>query len=95
MADFFAADGGRYGRFNRTALSSYVLGIVVQLPFVSTDLFTGPLVAPLGGADLSWLVGLVVTAPVYYFWARPQAAEPHPATAPVPQEEPARTVPTA
>ncbi|MEU7045560.1 cytosine permease [Streptomyces varsoviensis] len=95
MTDFFAADGGRYGRFNRTALSSYVLGIVVQLPFVSTDLFTGPLVAPLGGADLSWLVGLVVTAPVYYFWARPRTTEPHPAAAPVAQEEPARTVPTA
>ncbi|TGA88837.1 cytosine permease [Streptomyces sp. MZ04] len=70
MEDLFAPDGGRYGRFNGVALASYAIGIAVQLPFVATSLFTGPLVEPLGGADLSWLVGLVVTAPVYYVWAR-------------------------
>jgi NCS1 family nucleobase:cation symporter-1 len=70
LGDLFAPDGGRYGRFNPVALTSYAIGIAVQLPFVATSLYTGPLVAPLGGADLSWLVGLVVTAPVYYVWAR-------------------------
>ncbi|WP_405636004.1 cytosine permease [Streptomyces sp. NBC_00056] len=70
LGDLFAPDGGRYGRFNPVALTSYAIGIAVQLPFVATSLDTGPLVAPLGGADLSWLVGLVVTAPVYYVWAR-------------------------
>ncbi|MFF9511342.1 purine-cytosine permease family protein [Streptomyces sp. NPDC014724] len=70
LEDLFLPDGGRYGRFNTVALISYAIGIVVQLPFVATSLYTGPLVEPLGGADLSWLVGLVVTAPVYYFWAR-------------------------
>jgi hypothetical protein len=31
------------------------------------------------GTDLSWLVGLVVTAPLYYFSAvRPRPAEPAP-----------------
>ncbi|MER7394341.1 cytosine permease [Streptomyces sp. NPDC000151] len=66
----FAPDGGRYGRFNPVALGSYALGIVVQIPFLATDLYTGPLAARLGGADLSWLVGLIVTAPLYYLWAR-------------------------
>jgi NCS1 family nucleobase:cation symporter-1 len=70
LGDLFAPDGGRYGRFNPVALTSYAIGIAVQLPFVATSLYTGPLVAPLGGADLSWLVGLSVTAPVYYVWAR-------------------------
>ncbi|MFE5004158.1 purine-cytosine permease family protein [Streptomyces sp. NPDC056637] len=70
LGDLFAPDGGCYGRFNPVALTSYAIGIAVQLPFVATSLYTGPLVAPLGGADLSWLVGLVVTAPVYYVWAR-------------------------
>ena len=66
----FAPDGGRYGRFNSVALGSYALGIAVQIPFLATDLYTGPIAAHLGGADLSWLVGLIVTAPLYYLWAR-------------------------
>ncbi|WP_327245111.1 purine-cytosine permease family protein [Streptomyces sp. NBC_01320] len=70
LGDLFLPDGGRYGRFNPVALVSYAIGIAVQLPFVATSLYTGPLVAPLGGADLSWLVGLAVTTPVYYLWAR-------------------------
>ncbi|MEU2084300.1 cytosine permease [Streptomyces albus] len=69
LADLFAPDGGRYGRFNPVALISYAVGIAVQLPLVATSLYTGPLVAAVGGADLSWLIGLVVTAPLYYVWA--------------------------
>ncbi|MFB7211279.1 hypothetical protein [Streptomyces sp. NPDC056255] len=58
------------GTDDTVALVSYAIGIVVQLPFVATSLYTGPFVDALGGADLSLLVGLVVTAPAYYFWAR-------------------------
>ena len=61
---------GRYGRWNATALVSYVIGIVIQLPFLSQALYTGPLVDDLGGADISWIVGLLGTAVVYYLWAR-------------------------
>ena len=55
---------------NATALVSYVIGIVIQLPFLSQALYTGPLVDDLGGADISWIVGLLGTAVVYYLWAR-------------------------
>lgn len=61
---------GRYGRWNTTALVSYAIGIAIQIPFLSQQLYTGPLVAHLGGADISWLVGLVGTAVLYYLWAR-------------------------
>ncbi|NIE65862.1 cytosine permease [Burkholderia sp. Ax-1719] len=63
---FFRADGGVYGRFNGTAIFAYVFGIAVQLPFVSTDMYTGPVAKMLNGADLSWIVGLVLTSLVYY-----------------------------
>ena len=49
---------------------AYVIGIAVQIPFVAQELYTGPLVDDLGGADISWLVGLVVTTTIYYLWAR-------------------------
>jgi len=61
---------GRYGRWNVTALVSYAVGIAVQVPFVAQSLYTGPLAEEFGGADVSWIVGLLVTAALYGFWAR-------------------------
>lgn len=60
---------GRYGRWNVVALVSYAVGILVQIPFLSQALYTGPLTAYLGGTDISWIVGIVVTAAVYWPWA--------------------------
>ena len=62
--------GGRYGRWNQTGIVVYVVGILIQLPFLSTAFYTGPLVAPLGGADISWIVGLLVPGALYYVFAR-------------------------
>jgi NCS1 family nucleobase:cation symporter-1 len=80
VPSFFAADGGVYGHYNFTALACYLVGIVVQIPFIATDFYTGPLARALGGVDISWMVGLAVVSPVYYFAVRslqrPLPAEP-------------------
>ncbi|MEV7607599.1 cytosine permease [Paenarthrobacter sp. NPDC089322] len=68
--DFFKRDGGVYGRFNWVAIGSYVAGALIQVPFSATAVYTGPLAAAMGGVDISWLVGLVVVAPLYYTAAR-------------------------
>ncbi|MGO4585385.1 cytosine permease [Arthrobacter sp. 2RAF6] len=70
VEDFFKRDGGVYGRFNWVAIGSYVAGALVQLPFSATAIYTGPVAAAMGGVDLSWIVGLVVVAPLYYVAAR-------------------------
>lgn len=85
VEDFFKRDGGVYGRFNWVAIGSYVAGALIQVPFSATAIYTGPLAAAMGGVDISWIVGLVVVAPLYYVAARvfgkkPEAA-PFPATA--------------
>lgn len=67
---------GRYGRWNRTALLAYGIGIVVQIPFLAQTLYTGPMTEVLGGADISWLVGLVVTALVFYPLAKRNSNAP-------------------
>ena len=67
VAAFLRRDGGIYGRFNVPAMACYGFGILLQLPFVSTALYTGPIARALGGIDLSWIVGLVITSPVYYW----------------------------
>lgn len=70
VASFFKRDGGIYGRFNIAALTSYVIGIAAQVPFMSTALYTGSIATALGGADISWIIGLVVVTPVYYILAK-------------------------
>jgi NCS1 family nucleobase:cation symporter-1 len=60
----------RYGRWNAVALVSYTIGVLAQIPFMAQALYTGPIAVALNGADISWLVGLVVTAAVYYPWAK-------------------------
>ena len=70
VPSFFAADGGVYGHYNLTALACYLVGIVVQIPFIATDFYTGPLARALGGVDISWIVGIAVVSPVYYFAVR-------------------------
>ncbi|MCG5076295.1 purine-cytosine permease family protein [Paraburkholderia tagetis] len=64
---------GRYGRWNVMAITVYVVGVVVQMPFISTSFYTGPLVDDLGGTDISWILGLVVPAVLYYVCARASA----------------------
>jgi NCS1 family nucleobase:cation symporter-1 len=70
IASFFRQDGGIYGRVNAAAVTCYALGILVQLPFVASPLYTGPVARAMGGIDLSWIVGLIVTSPSYYWLAK-------------------------
>jgi NCS1 family nucleobase:cation symporter-1 len=53
-----------------TGIAIYLIGIAVQIPFLSTAFYTGPLVEPLGGVDISWIVGLLVPGALYYAFAR-------------------------
>ena len=47
------------------ALIAFVLGIAAEVPFMSSQLYTGPVAARAGGADVSFYVGFVVSAMIY------------------------------
>jgi purine-cytosine permease-like protein len=51
-------------------LLAYGVGFVVMIPFFSTGLYTGPVAAALGGADIAMLVGLPASAIVYLIACR-------------------------
>jgi NCS1 family nucleobase:cation symporter-1 len=57
-----------YGGVNWRTIGAYAIGVAVEVPFVSTTFYTGPLVERLGGADVSWVIGLVVASALYYLW---------------------------
>ena len=61
---------GRYGTYNLPALVSYGVGILSQVPFINQAIYTGFAVKLLGNTDISWIVGLLVTALVHYPWAK-------------------------
>jgi NCS1 family nucleobase:cation symporter-1 len=70
VESFFRHDGGIYGRVNGVAIGCYILGILVQLPFIDSPLYTGPIALAMGKVDLSWIAGLAITAPTYYWLSR-------------------------
>jgi len=70
VESFFRHDGGIYGRVNGVAIGCYVLGILVQLPFIDSTLYTGPIALAMGKVDLSWIAGLAITAPAYYWLSK-------------------------
>jgi nucleobase:cation symporter-1, NCS1 family len=69
IEDFFKVDG-QYGRVNWWGVGIYVLTIGVQIPFINSSLYVGPIATDLGGADISWIVGFIVAAVLYYLAAR-------------------------
>ncbi|MHB8325101.1 MAG: purine-cytosine permease family protein [Candidatus Dormibacteria bacterium] len=57
---------GVYGRFNWTAIGIYVLTILVELPFVDSSIYEGPIAKAMGGGDIAWIVGFFVAGLLYY-----------------------------
>jgi nucleobase:cation symporter-1, NCS1 family len=64
---------GVYGRINWRTIGAYAAGVAVEVPFVNATFYTGPFVERLGGADISWVIGLVVASALYYAWNLPVA----------------------
>jgi len=56
VQSFFKPDG-IYGGFQWWACICYVITLAVQVPFLDQLFYVGPLVSPLGGADISRIVG--------------------------------------
>lgn len=64
-----------YHGFNLKSLSAYAVGIVCAIPFVGNGWYMGPVSERLGGADLSWVPGLIVTGAVYLALSRSRRTE--------------------
>jgi NCS1 family nucleobase:cation symporter-1 len=67
--DFFNQHGP-FGSFAWRGLFVYVLTFGIEIPFMNTSIFQGPLSKAMGNADISWIVGLAVAVPLYYVLAK-------------------------
>ena len=69
IADLFSPTG-TYGRWSWRGLTAYLIGFSTMIPFAVFTFYTGPLAEALGGADISWLIGLIVSSILYWVMSR-------------------------
>jgi NCS1 family nucleobase:cation symporter-1 len=50
------------------AVICYLIGVAIQIPFmVIGTAYTGPIAKALGNTDISFVAGLLIVSPLYYF----------------------------
>lgn len=68
---------GMYGLFNVRAMTIYLLGVLIQIPFIVSDFppFVGPIAAALGGLNFAWAVGFGFCVVAYWLVTRNDPAK--------------------
>ncbi|MEH3957596.1 cytosine permease [Raoultella planticola] len=56
----------RYGYWNLYAIAVYIVGVLIQLPFIENPLYHGSLTWLFAGNDVSWIIGWFGTGVLYY-----------------------------
>ena len=74
ITDLFKSDG-IYGIWGWRGLTAYAVGLAAQIPFMvlpqlGSWSYVGPAARAMGGVDIAWLVGLIVSAAVYLVLGR-------------------------
>jgi NCS1 family nucleobase:cation symporter-1 len=70
---------GAYGQWSWQGLTAYFAGFIAMIPFFSLSFYVGPVTKALGGADFSFVVGLIVSGALYLLICRQRAQQPFPA----------------
>ncbi|WP_122004031.1 purine-cytosine permease family protein [Serratia marcescens] len=82
LMDFYVVRGGHYaigeifnpagiyGRWGGSGLTAYAIGLLAMVPFMTLGFYTGPFAVLLGGADIAFLIGLLVAGSVYVVMCR-------------------------
>lgn len=61
---------GQYGQVRVWAVICYAIGFLVEIPFMNTTLFEGPVAKSMNGGDISWIIGLIVSGGLFYIGSR-------------------------
>jgi NCS1 family nucleobase:cation symporter-1 len=61
----FYAPAGAFGRINVAGIAAMLAGVVVSIPFMANDFYTGPIGSSLDGADVSYFVSGIAAAVIY------------------------------
>lgn len=64
-SDFYATNG-RFGKVNVPVMIVYLIAFGIEVPFMNTTVYEGPIAKSLNGGDIAWIVGALVTIPLYF-----------------------------
>jgi NCS1 family nucleobase:cation symporter-1 len=54
----------------RNALIALAVGFIVSIPFMDATVFVGPVATALGGADIAYVIGFIVSGAAYWLLER-------------------------
>jgi nucleobase:cation symporter-1, NCS1 family len=74
-ADFYEKNGS-FGGINYKAMAVFLIVLAIEVPFMNTTIYEGPAAKALGDGDIGWIVGAVVTVPLYLLVRRGARASP-------------------
>jgi NCS1 family nucleobase:cation symporter-1 len=74
IPELFKRDG-LYGLISWRAVILYLVTIAIEVPFISSPLYTGPIAESLG-FDIAWILGLIIPTVGYVVLVRRQPQEP-------------------
>jgi nucleobase:cation symporter-1, NCS1 family len=58
---------GQYGKINWSAIMAYLVSFILEIPFMNTTLYVGPVSKALDGTDIAWIMGLAAPLALYYY----------------------------
>jgi len=70
ISSILRQDGGIYGYWNINGLLSYLLGLLVMIPFVNTPFYVSPVAKALGNTDISFVAGFIISGIGYLILSR-------------------------
>jgi len=77
----FFSPHGIYGSVRWLAILAYLIGCLVEVPFMDTTFYVGPISKAMGGADIAWFIGVIVAGGLYMLFLgkrlRAEVAEIH------------------
>lgn len=69
VSEMFTRDGV-YGLWNWRGIVTYVLTLLIMVPFMNLGFYEGPVSAALGGVDIAFFVGIPVAGLLYWLFCR-------------------------
>lgn len=67
---------GKYGKINKITSISYIISVIAEIPFMNTSLYVGPGAKAMGGADVAWILGIIVPSVLYYVMMKRKLEDP-------------------
>jgi purine-cytosine permease-like protein len=63
---------GVYGLWNWRGISTYLVTLLIMVPFMDLGIYTGPVAQALGGIDIAFFVGIPIACVMYWVLCRSQ-----------------------